>query len=132
MALWSKKGYKTFEVEGNQVEVYWDLRNAKFTGSPEPSSDYYVALVSDEQLVLLLGDYKKKAYKIQACTCRGNVTCEERKPFWGKKSFFTKVRFDEKRKENEIVVDSLTGNSTNDPEMWISIDGIVWIHVKNL
>jgi len=83
---------------------------------------------------LLLGGYKKKAYKrtksrpalvdVMLLVKKENVS--------GKISFSTKVRFDEKRKENEIVVDSLTGNSANDPGMWISIDGIVLLQVKNL
>ena len=129
--FWSKKGYKTFEVEGNQVEVYWDLRSAKFTGSPEPSSDYYVALVSDEEVVLLLGDYKKKAYKRTKSrpALVDAMLLVKKENVFAKKSFATKARFDEKRKENEIVVDSLT---SNDPEMWISVDGIVLIHIKNL
>ncbi|XP_061347123.1 uncharacterized protein LOC133292704 [Gastrolobium bilobum] len=131
--FWSKKGYKTFEVEGNQVELYWDLRSAKFSGSPEPSSDYYVALVSDEEVVLLLGDYKKKAYKrtkSRPALVEAMLLVKKENVF-AKKSFSTKARFDEKRKESEIVVDSSTGG-TSDPEMWISIDGIVLIHVKNL
>lgn len=61
--FWAKKGYKTFEVDGNQLDTYWDLRSAKFSGSPEPCKDFYVALVSDEEVVLLVGDFKKKAYK---------------------------------------------------------------------
>ncbi|CAN4115400.1 unnamed protein product [Withania somnifera] len=61
--FWTRKGYKTFDVDGNQLEAYWDLRSAKFSGSPEPCSDFYVALVSEEEVVLLLGDNKKKAYK---------------------------------------------------------------------
>ncbi|TKY47870.1 kinesin heavy chain [Spatholobus suberectus] len=28
--FWNKKGYKSFEVDGHQVEVYWDLRSARF------------------------------------------------------------------------------------------------------
>lgn len=131
--FWSKKGYKTFEVEGNQVEVYWDLRSAKFSGSPEPCSDYYVALVSDEEVVLLLGDYKKKAYKRTKSrpALVDAMLLIKKENVFAKKSFSTKARFDEKRKESDIVVDSSTGGS-NDPEMWISIDGIVLIHVKNL
>lgn len=131
--FWSKKGYKTFEVDGHPVEVYWDLRSAKFSGSPEPSSDYYVALVSDEEVVLLLGDYKKKAYKrtkSRPALVEAMLLVKKENVF-AKKSFSTKARFDEKRKESEIVVDSSTGGP-NDPEMWISIDGIVLIHVKNL
>ncbi|XP_004490568.1 uncharacterized protein [Cicer arietinum] len=131
--FWSKKGYKTFEVEGNQVEVYWDLRSAKFTGSPEPSSDYYVALVSDEEVMLLLGDYKKKAYKRTKSrpALVDAMLLVKKENVFAKKSFATKARFDEKRKESEIIVESLTG-ATIDPEMWISIDGVVLLHVKNL
>ncbi|XP_008229762.1 PREDICTED: uncharacterized protein LOC103329112 [Prunus mume] len=131
--FWSKKGYKSFEVEGNQVEVYWDLRSAKFGGGPEPCSDFYVALVCDEEVVLLLGDMKKKAYKrtksrpaiVEA------LLYYKRENVFAKKSFATRVRFDEKRKEHDIVVESSTAGP-KDPEMWISIDGIVLIHVKNL
>ncbi|KAL2317526.1 hypothetical protein Fmac_031402 [Flemingia macrophylla] len=131
--FWSKKGYKTFEVDGNQVELYWDLRSAKFAGSPEPGSDFYVALVSDEEVVLLLGDYKKKAYKrtkSRPALVDAKLLIKKENVF-AKKSFSTKARFDEKGKDNEIVVDSFTGGPT-DPEMWISIDGVVLIHVKNL
>ncbi|KAI5339996.1 hypothetical protein L3X38_019270 [Prunus dulcis] len=131
--FWSKKGYKSFEVEGNQVEVYWDLRSAKFGGGPEPCSDFYVALVCDEEVVLLLGDMKKKAYKrtksrpaiVEA------LLYYKKENVFAKKSFATRVRFDEKRKEHDIVVESSTAGP-KDPEMWISIDGIVLIHVKNL
>ncbi|CAL0315640.1 unnamed protein product [Lupinus luteus] len=131
--FWSKKGYKTIDIDGNQVEVYWDLQSAKFSGSPEPISDYYVALVSGEEVVLLLGDYKKKAYKrtkskpalVEA------MLLVKKENVLAKKSFPTKARFDEKKKESDIVVDSST-SGPNDPEMWISIDGTVLIHVNNL
>ncbi|KAI4347821.1 hypothetical protein L6164_008600 [Bauhinia variegata] len=59
--FWGKKGYKSFDVDGHHVEVYWDLQSAKFSSGPEPSSDYYVALVSKEEVAFLLGDYSKKA-----------------------------------------------------------------------
>ncbi|MED6113075.1 hypothetical protein PIB30_067612 [Stylosanthes scabra] len=131
--FWSKKGYKTFDVEGRSIEVYWDLRSAKFSGSPEPNSDYYVALISEDEVVLLLGDYKKKAYKrtkSRPALVEAMLLVKKENVF-ARKSFATKARFDEKRKDSEIVVDSSTGGS-NDPEMWISIDGVVLIHIKNL
>ncbi|KAM2012422.1 hypothetical protein ACFX1T_024291 [Malus domestica] len=126
-------GYKSFEVEGNQVEVYWDLRSAKFGGGPGPCSDFYVALVCDQEIVLLLGDMKKKAYKrtksrpalVEA------LLYYKKENVFAKKSFATRVKFDKNRKEHDIVVESSTSGS-KDPEMWISIDGIVLIHVKNL
>lgn len=131
--FWSKKGSKSFELEGCQVDIYWDLRSAKFSGSPEPCSEYYVAIVSDEEVVLLLGDYKTKAFK----RTKARPALVDAIPLWkrenvfAKKSFSTRAKFDEKKTEHDIVVDSST-NGPKDPEMWISIDGIVMIHVKNL
>ncbi|CAN6707905.1 unnamed protein product [Malus baccata var. baccata] len=121
--FWSKKGYKSFEVEGNQGEVCWDLRSAKFGGGPEPCSDFYVALVCDEEIVLLLGDMKKKAYK----RTKSRPALVEALLYHKKR----KLKFDENIKEHDIVVASSTSGSI-DPEMWISMDGFVLIHVKNL
>lgn len=132
--FWSKKGYKSFEVESSRVDVYWDLRSAKFSSSsPEPCTDYYVALVSDEEVVLLLGDYKKKAYKrtksrpalVEA------VLFYKKENVFGKKSFSTRARLNERAKEHEITVEGST-SGPRDPEMWISVDGIVVVHVRNL
>ncbi|XP_031106914.1 uncharacterized protein LOC116011475 [Ipomoea triloba] len=131
--FWAKKGYKTFEVDGNQLETYWDLRSAKFSGSPEPGGDFYVALVSEEEVVMLLGDYKKKAFK----RTKARPALVEAVQFYkkehvsGKKSFSTRAKLDHRMKESEIVVESST-TGLKEPEMWISIDGIVLIHVKNL
>ncbi|OVA19730.1 Protein of unknown function DUF868 [Macleaya cordata] len=132
--FWSKKGLKSFELEGKRVDVFWDLRSAKFPGGPEPSADYYVALVSDEEVVLLLGDLKKKAYKrTKSRPSLIDATLVYKKEnIFGKKCFSTRAKFDQNNKrEHDIVVEnSLTG--PRDPEMWISVDGIVLIHVTNL
>ncbi|CAH9066534.1 unnamed protein product [Cuscuta epithymum] len=134
--FWAKKGYKTFEVDGNQLEAYWDFRSPKFSGSgsPEPSADYYVALVAEEEVVMLLGDHKKKAYKRSKArpALVDAVLFYKKEHVFGKKSFSTRARLDHKmNKECDIVVESSTTGS-KDPEMWISIDGIVLVHVKNL
>ncbi|XP_009778863.1 uncharacterized protein LOC107818194 [Nicotiana tabacum] len=131
--FWAKKGYKIFEVDGNQLEAYWDLRSAKFSGSPEPCSDFYVALVSEEEVVLLLGDYKKKAYKKTKSrpALVDALLFYKKEHVFGKKSFSTRAKFDQRKQESDIVVESST-SGPRDPEMWISIDGIVLIHIKNL
>ncbi|XP_057528319.1 uncharacterized protein LOC130807051 [Amaranthus tricolor] len=135
--FWSKKGYKSFTIEDihHQIDVYWDLRSAKYSNnSPEPCSDYYIALVSDEEVVLLLGDYNKKAYKrtkkrpalVEA------IPTLKKEVVYSTKSFATRARFRQgKDQEYDIVVET-TVTGLKDPEMWISIDGIVLIHVKNL
>ncbi|KAJ6378056.1 hypothetical protein OIU78_028311 [Salix suchowensis] len=131
--FWSKKGIKSFELGGCQVDLHWDFRSAKFAGSPEPASDYYVAVVSDEEIVLLLGDYKKKACK------RANagpplveaILYLKKEHVYHKKTFSARAKFDEKKHEHDIIVESST-RGPRDPEMWISIDGIIMIHVRNL
>lgn len=130
--FWSRKGYKTFMVDGSQLELYWDFRSAKFSG-PEPNKDFYVALVSDEELVLLLGDMEKKAHKrikARPPLVEALMFYKEEHVF-GKKSFSTRARFDQRGKEHDVVVESSTAGN-KDPEMWISIDGIVLIHIRNL
>ncbi|KAL7152427.1 hypothetical protein ABFS83_04G096500 [Erythranthe nasuta] len=131
--FWAKKGYKAFEVDGNQMEAYWDLRSAKFSGSPEPVSDFYVVLVSEEEVVLLLGDLKKKAYKRTKArpALVDAMLFYKKENVFGKKSFSTRAKFDRKKKEHDIVVESST-SGPKDPEMWISIDGIVLVHIVNL
>lgn len=131
--FWAKRGYKSFEVDGIYIETYWDLRSAKFTGSPEPCTDYYVALVSDEEVVLLLGDYSKKAYKrIKARPAMIDaILVYKKEHVYGKKSFLTRAKLDNKNREHDIIVESST-SGPRDPEMWISIDGIILINIKNL
>jgi len=131
--FWGKKSYKTFEVDGLQIDVYWDLRSAKFSGSPEPCSDFYVALICDEELVLLIGDMTKKVYKrtkSQPCLA-DTLLFFKKEHVFGKKSFTTRAKLDKRREDYEIVVESSIFG-VKEPEMSISIDGIVLIHVKNL
>ncbi|MCD7446780.1 hypothetical protein HAX54_016873 [Datura stramonium] len=131
--FWAKKGYKTFEVDGNQLEAYWDLKSAKFSGSPEPFKDFYVALIAEEEVVLLLGDYQKKAYKRTKSkpALVDALLFYKKEHVFGKKSFSTRATFENNKKESDIVVESST-SGPREPEMWISIDGIVLIHIKNL
>ncbi|KAL6975513.1 hypothetical protein U1Q18_024309 [Sarracenia purpurea var. burkii] len=132
--FWGKKGFKTFDVDGSCVDVYWDLRSAKFSDGPEPRSDFYVALVSDGEAVLLLGDYQKKAYKRTKSrpALVDAVMVYKKENVFNRKCFSTRARFDRSMsEEHEIVVESSTAGP-REPEMWISVDGIVVIHVRNL
>ncbi|KAE8730541.1 protein transport protein SFT2-like [Hibiscus syriacus] len=131
--FWGKIGCKSFEVEGSQVDVYWDLQSAKFISGPEPVSDYYIVLVAHEEVVLLLGDYKKKAYKRTKSrpALVEPLLIYRKENMFAKKSFTTRARFDEKNREHDIVVESsITG--IKDPEMWISMEGVVLVNVRNL
>ncbi|KAJ6418179.1 hypothetical protein OIU84_001549 [Salix udensis] len=87
--FWRKQGSKRFVVEGKAVDIFWDLKAAKFNGETEPNSEYYVAVVCDEVVVLLLGDLKKDAYRktrVQACSYRSPFWFQERSTYLGRRS----------------------------------------------
>ncbi|XP_050238005.1 uncharacterized protein LOC126687486 [Mercurialis annua] len=130
--FWGKKGLKSFQVDNGRVDVYWDFRHAKFSSNPEPSSDYYVALVYEEEVVLLLGDLQKEAYKRtkkRPSMLEPNLLCKKENVY-GKKIFCTKAMLHHGKIEHDIVIEMSSG--LGDPELWISIDSFEVIHVMNL
>lgn len=141
--FWRKQGSKQFVVDGTTVDVVWDLKAAKFNGQTEPRSDYYVAIVSEEEVVLLVGDLKKDAYRRTGCrpALIEPALVSRREHVIGKKKFSTRVKFHEKGSFHDISIE-YCNNSTSiinntsfgeiDPQMEIKIDGDVAIHVKHL
>ncbi|KAJ7945807.1 DUF868 domain-containing protein [Quillaja saponaria] len=138
--FWGKHGSKRFIVEGKAVDIFWDLKAAKFNGETVPTSEYYVAVVCDEEVVLLLGDLKKDAYRKTGCRPALNdpILVSKKEHIFGKKKFSTRVKFHEKGRCHEISIECKNrisnGNNVNgvQPEMEIRIDGHLVIHVKHL
>ncbi|KAG0499125.1 hypothetical protein HPP92_003816 [Vanilla planifolia] len=135
--FWGKKGFKSLDVDGHRLDLFWDLRSAKFSGGggPEPTGGYYVALVYRDEVVLLLGDCKKDAYKRTKSrpSLDDAAMVSKRDNVFGKRCFSTRARFDGGKKEHDILVEnSISGGCGTDPEMWIRIDGVVVVHVSNL
>ncbi|XP_043725493.1 uncharacterized protein LOC122672049 [Telopea speciosissima] len=147
--FWRKQGSKRFMVEGKPVDVFWDLKTAKFNGETEPQSDYYVAVVCEEEVVLLLGDLKKDAYRKTGSrpALMEPILVSKKEHIFAKKKFSTRVKFHEKGRFHEISIEcnnlyhhgssnsssnNSSGNGGLDPEMEIKIDGHLAIHVKHL
>ncbi|XP_054791502.1 uncharacterized protein LOC129297165 [Prosopis cineraria] len=130
---WGKKGLKTLEIQGNRVDIFWDFRHAKFSIDPQLRSDYYVALVHRKETLLFLGDLEKEAHeRTRSRPCPEEAVLLYKKEIvYGKKMFCTKAMLQEGKKEHEIVIEtSLSG--PEDPEMWVSIDGVVAMRIMNL
>ncbi|KAI6675422.1 hypothetical protein NL676_003328 [Syzygium grande] len=144
--FWRKQGSKHFTVEGKVVDIFWDLKAAKFNGETEPNSEYYVAVVCDEEVVLLVGDLKKDAYRKTGCrpALIDPILVSKKEHIFGKKKFSTRAKFYEKDGCHEISIECKNrnfsggsisnGSSPNgiEPEMEIRIDGQLAIHVKHL
>lgn len=130
---WGKKGLKSFEIEGARLDIFWDFRHAKFSTNPQPCSGYYVALVYKKEVLLLLGDLDKDAYirtKSKPSTEEATLLCKK-ESVHGKKLFCTRAMLEEGKPEHDVVIEtSLSG--PDDPEMWISIDGMLASRIMNL
>ncbi|CAL9765775.1 unnamed protein product [Musa acuminata subsp. burmannicoides] len=133
---WRKQGSNRFQIGGETVEVFWDLHSAKFCNEPEPQSDYYVAVVSEGEVVLLLGDLRKEAYRRTSSrpSLIEAVLVARKEHVFGKKRFATRSRFHDKGSRHEISVECSNGGGGGnmDLDMEIKIDGNVVIHVKHL
>lgn len=140
-SFWRRHGSKRFHVEGmNAVDVFWDLRNASwYSDEPEPLSDYYVAVVHDDEVVLLLGDLKKDAFRRTGSrpSMFDAVLVSRREHVFGKRRFSTRAKFHDKGKFHAVTIEwTSTGSSTSssvvDSDMVIKVDGNVCLEVKHL
>ncbi|KAJ1289683.1 hypothetical protein BS78_02G183200 [Paspalum vaginatum] len=63
--LWRRRGSRRFRVRDRRVDLAWDLSRARFppSGSPEPSSGYFVAVVVDGEMAVVAGDMAEEAYR---------------------------------------------------------------------
>ncbi|KAK8583924.1 hypothetical protein V6N13_109311 [Hibiscus sabdariffa] len=135
--FWRKQGSKHFHIDGNEaVHVFWDLKTAKFNGETEPSSEYYVAVVYDEQVVLLVGDLKKDAYRKTGCrpALTDPILVSRKEHVFGRKKFCSRIKLDEKKgKFHAISIEckNKIGNGV-EPEMEMRIDNQLVLHVKHL
>lgn len=92
--LFSKrKGSKSLEAYSCKIDIYWDLSSAKFGSGPEPLEGFYVGVVLDRQMILLLGDLRKEALKkTNAVPVPSNAYfLAKREHVFGKKMFVTKA-----------------------------------------
>lgn len=147
--FWRKQGSKHFVVDGKTVDMVWDLKAAKFNGETEPRSDYYVAIVCEDEVVLLLGDQKKDAYRKTGCrpSLIEPILVSRREHIFGKRKFSTRVKFNEKGIFHDISVEcsngtrsssSSSGNNGScsddgvDQVLEIRVDGKLAIQIKHL
>ncbi|MCO5559814.1 hypothetical protein L7F22_013418 [Adiantum nelumboides] len=132
-SFWKRSGVKGFEVCGRKVEVFWDLSKAKYAFGPEPQQGYFVAVVCNDEVVLLLGDKEKEAYrhtKAKPSIIEATLLLRKEHVF-GKKHFCTKAQFGDAGKAHDINIECQT-TAPKDPYLCISVDKRLVVQVKNL
>ncbi|KAL2323540.1 hypothetical protein Fmac_027919 [Flemingia macrophylla] len=134
--LFSKrKGSKNLEVQSGKVDIFWDLSCAKFGSGPEPLEGFYLAVVFNKEMVLLLGDLKTEACKKIESDCDyshcGAVFIAKREHLFGKKFYGAKAQFCDKGQVHDVTIECDTVG-LNDPSLVIRIDSKTVMQVKRL
>ncbi|KAL0318587.1 UNVERIFIED_CONTAM: hypothetical protein Sangu_2014900 [Sesamum angustifolium] len=113
--FWKKQGSKRFNVDSKPVDVFWDLRIAKFNGETEPTSDYYSLSCVMTRCVLLLGNLKKEAYRKTGCrpALIDPMLVSRKEHIFGKRKFITRVKFHDKGSFHEISIECKNKTSSN-------------------
>ncbi|XP_010245551.1 PREDICTED: uncharacterized protein LOC104589062 [Nelumbo nucifera] len=133
--FWRKYGSKRLHVNGptkKKVEIYWDLTRAKFVASsPEPQSGFYVAVVVDGVMTLLVGDSQREVYgrsKTRKPNRRSQVLISRREHVFGNKVYTTRARFGGKTRDISIDC-SVSGD---EPRLCFSVDRKRVLQIKRL
>ncbi|OWM63905.1 uncharacterized protein LOC116215153 [Punica granatum] len=133
--LFSKrKGSKTLEAYSTLIDVYWDLSSAKFGSGPEPSEGFYVAVVVDRQMILLLGDLRREAFKKTGASVAPSsaVFIAKKEHVFGKKVFATKAQFCDNGQVHDLVIECDSSSSAHDLCLVIRVNSKPVMQVKRL
>uniref|UniRef100_A0A6N2KVZ8 DUF868 domain-containing protein n=1 Tax=Salix viminalis TaxID=40686 RepID=A0A6N2KVZ8_SALVM len=132
--LFSKrKGSRSLEAYSCKIDIYWDLSSAKFGSGPEPLEGFYAAVVVDRQMVLILGDMRKEAFKKTGATPIPSevVFVAKREHVFGKKVFCTKAQFCNNGQIHDLVIECDT-IGVGDPCLLVRVDCKTVMQVKRL
>ncbi|GFY85061.1 hypothetical protein Acr_03g0018350 [Actinidia rufa] len=113
--------------------MYWDLSSANFGSGPEPLEGYYLAVVFKGEMVLLIGDLKKEAFKkINATPSLSNAMfISKREHIFGKRVYGTKAQFCDNGPIHGLTIECDT-IGINDPCLVIRVDRKMVMQVKRL
>ncbi|KAK3211493.1 hypothetical protein Dsin_016199 [Dipteronia sinensis] len=134
--FWKKHGSKklttanTTAVAASSIRVFWDLSKAKFGSGPEPQSGFYIAVVFDGEMTLLVGDSTKEAYsktRAQLTPRTNQVLVLRREHVFGNKVYTTKAKFGGKTRE--ISIDC---SVNSDARLCFSVDNKRVLQIKRL
>ncbi|KAE9593628.1 hypothetical protein Lal_00036625 [Lupinus albus] len=128
-----RKGCQSLEACSSKIDVYWELSSAKFGSGPEPLEGFYVGVVVDRQMVLLLGDLRNEALKkTNTVSLPSNaVLVAKKEHVFGKKLFSTKTVFCDNGQIHDLVIECDT-TSVSDPSLRVRIDSKTVMQVKRL
>ncbi|XP_059649736.1 uncharacterized protein LOC132295472 [Cornus florida] len=134
-SLFSKrKGSKCLELNrSSKIDFYWDLSLAKFGSGPEPLEGFYFAVVCKGEMVLLIGDLRKEAFKKTNATpaLSNAIFISKREHLFGKRVYGTKAQFCNKGQLHDLTILCDTVADA-DPCLVIHLDSKMVMQVRRL
>ncbi|GMI84765.1 hypothetical protein like AT2G27770 [Hibiscus trionum] len=135
--LGKSKGSKTFKACNSDIEVTWDVSDARYINGPEPSSGFSVVVLVDSQLCLSLGDINMIHMNEQQNPTPKFTLVSRSEVFVGATSVYsTKAQFCDKGSAHDILIkcNEEGGKQTGfrNPELTVTIDEKKMFQVKRL
>ena len=132
-----KKGSKLVESEESKIEIFWDLSNAKYnTTGPEPADGFYILIIVDSEIGLVLGDMAEEAMTRKFKSCRNlakSSLISRKENCSGNTLYSTKAQFCETGNWHDILIRCSGENEGfKSPALSVCIDKKTTIRVKRL
>lgn len=135
-----KKGTKLLDYSdgSTKITILWDLSNAKYDSGPEPVDGFYVVVLVDSEIGLVLGhDMAEEAVskRFKTTTMAKVTLLSRREHFSGNTVYTTKAQFCDTGTWHDVLIRCSVENSEGllkSPVLSVSIDKKAVIRVKRL
>ncbi|TYH09795.1 hypothetical protein ES288_A07G125700v1 [Gossypium darwinii] len=131
-----KKGNKVIEANHSKLEVFWDLSTAKYDAGPEPVNGFYVLVMVDLEISLVLGDIDEEpvTQKFRKTTPVAKVSLISRQEHCsGNTLYSTKAQFSDTGIVHDVLIRFGRENEgLKHPVLSVYIDKKTVIRVKRL
>ncbi|KAK7257634.1 hypothetical protein RIF29_31741 [Crotalaria pallida] len=146
-----KKGSKLLDqllCDDSKVEVFWDLSNAKYDSGPEPVEGFYVIVMVDSEIGLVIGDNiaaeeaVTKRFKTSTTQVAAKASLiSRREQCSGNTIYTTKAQFCDTGTFHDVLIkcsaennnnEGLVINNSHSPVLSVCIDKKTVIKVKRL
>lgn len=134
--LRKKKGTLSFHTSSSSISLHWDFSAARYGLSPEPMDNFYVAIIVDAEIALLVGDQSGEFLKTnheKLPLAEFSMLCR-REEVVGRSLFSTtRAKFGDSGEDHEITIRCREpGLEGREAELTVSIDQRSVVHVVKL
>ncbi|KAL5830911.1 hypothetical protein ACOSQ4_016265 [Xanthoceras sorbifolium] len=131
-----KKGNKVIESNNSKIQVFWDLSSAKYGTGPEPLEGFYIVVMVDSEIGLVLGNLAEEIVtkKLKNSTPVANVSLVSRQEHCsGNALYSTKAQFSDTGIAHDVLIRCSGENEgLKHPVLSVCIDKKTVIRIKRL